>query len=143
MNFIRYFYTALGGFLVGTAGAAYTLAVKIGWSEGAYARNGMDSPGDCNLRKLVTDQEGLLGLFYLAQQRHWQLSCSATYPEVSVVAFNSIPWILMILVLLTVNSDYVEELILRLPKKWQRPVRKLVRASPPLALGSDFDQGKK
>ena len=49
----------------------------------------------------------------------------------------------MILVLLTVNSDYVEELILHLPKKWQRPVRKLVRASPPMALGSDFDQAKK
>ena len=142
VNFIRYFYTALGGFLVGTAGAAYTLAVKIGWSEGHTRGLGWIA-----LAIVIFGSwspiRGAFGAVLFGATKALATVLQRTYPEVSVVAFNSIPWILMILVLLTVNSDYVEELILRLPKKWQRPVRKLVRASPPLALGSDFDQGKK
>ena len=33
------------------------------------------------------------------------------FPEVSVVAFNALPWLLMILVLLAVGSDYTERFI--------------------------------
>ena len=34
VNRVRYLYTILGGALVGIAGAAYSLNVKIGWSDG-------------------------------------------------------------------------------------------------------------
>lgn len=34
VNKLRYFYTALGGFLVGLGGAAFSLDVKLGWSDG-------------------------------------------------------------------------------------------------------------
>jgi hypothetical protein len=60
---------------------------------------------------------------------------------VSVVAFNSIPWILMILVLLAVGSDYTERFINAMPRNWQRPLRRVLRVSPPLALGTPFHEG--
>ncbi|MDH5507547.1 MAG: ABC transporter permease, partial [Anaerolineae bacterium] len=34
VNKVRYLYTVVGGALVGVAGACYSLAIKIGWSEG-------------------------------------------------------------------------------------------------------------
>jgi ABC-type uncharacterized transport system permease subunit len=61
-----------------------------------------------------------------------------TFPEVSVVAFNSIPWLLMIGVLLLVGSETTERVILIMPKPVQRPLRRLLRVSPPLALGTSF-----
>jgi ABC-type uncharacterized transport system permease subunit len=61
-----------------------------------------------------------------------------TFPEVSVVAFNAIPWVLMILVLLLVGSDFTERVIMIVPKSLQRPLQRMLRISPPQALGSEF-----
>jgi len=61
-----------------------------------------------------------------------------TFPEVSVVAFNAIPWVLMIVVLLLVGSDFTERLVTIAPKSLQRPLQCLLRISPPQALGSTF-----
>jgi ABC-type uncharacterized transport system permease subunit len=61
-----------------------------------------------------------------------------TFPEVSVVAFNTIPWILMILVLLVVGSESIEHIILLMPRPLQRPLRRILRAAPPMALGTTF-----
>jgi len=61
-----------------------------------------------------------------------------TFPEVSVVAFNAIPWVLMIVVLLLVGSDFTERLVTIAPKSLQRPLQRLLRISPPQALGSTF-----
>jgi ABC-type uncharacterized transport system permease subunit len=55
-----------------------------------------------------------------------------------VVAFNAIPWVLMILVLLLVSSDFTERLVTIAPKSLQRPLQRLLRVSPPQALGSTF-----
>jgi hypothetical protein len=63
-----------------------------------------------------------------------------TFPEVSVVAFNAIPWIMMILVLLLVNSELTERLIESTPKRIQGPLRRLLRVSPPMALGTTFSK---
>jgi simple sugar transport system permease protein len=62
-----------------------------------------------------------------------------TYPEVSVVAFNTIPWILMIAVLLIVGSEYTERFILMMPKGIQRILRRLLHISAPMALGESFE----
>ena len=63
------------------------------------------------------------------------------FPEVSVVAFNALPWLLMILVLLAVGSDYTERFITAMPHSWQRPLRRVLRVSPPMALGTAFHEG--
>ena len=60
------------------------------------------------------------------------------YPEVSVVAFNSITWLLMIVVLLLVGSEWIEDMILRAPRWLRRPLSRLLRVSPPMALGEEF-----
>ena len=76
VNFIRYFYTALGGFLVGTAGAAYTLAVKIGWSEGHTRGLGWIA-----LAIVIFGSwspiRGAFGAILFGQPRPWPLFCSA------------------------------------------------------------------
>ncbi|HMT19743.1 MAG TPA: hypothetical protein PKE20_00615 [Promineifilum sp.] len=47
----------------------------------------------------------------------------------------------MILVLLAVGSDYTERFINAMPKGWQQPLRRVLRVSPPMALGTPFHEG--
>jgi len=116
INMQRYLYTILGGALVGIAGASYSLNIKIGWSEGITRGLGW----------IVGATKALAT--YLQR----------TFPEVSVVAFNALPWVLMILVLLLVGSDFSERVISIAPKAMRRPLQRMLRISPPQALGSTF-----
>ena len=139
VNFVKYLYTLFGGALVGIAGAAYSLGIKIGWSEG-HTR-GM---GWIALAIVIfggwSPIRGGLGAFLFGATKALATWLQQTFPEVSVVAFNSIPWLLMIFVLLVVGSDLTERMIVLLPKKAQRPVRKLLQVKPPSALGNTFGQ---
>jgi ABC-type uncharacterized transport system permease subunit len=63
-----------------------------------------------------------------------------TFPGVPVVIFNALPWVLMILVLLAVGSEVTERLISMMPKSMQPALRSLLRVSPPMALGTTFEQ---
>jgi len=137
VNRIRYAYTLVGGALVGFAGASYSLAIKIGWSEGHTRGLGWIAlaivifGGWAPLR-------GAIGAILFGATKTLATVLQRQYPEVSVVAFNAIPWILMIAVLLLVGSEWIEDMILRAPKNLQRPLRKLLRVSPPMALGEEF-----
>jgi hypothetical protein len=55
-----------------------------------------------------------------------------------VVAFNTIPWILMILVLLVSSSEITEHIIAFMPKRVQPQLRRILRIAPPMALGTTF-----
>jgi len=44
----------------------------------------------------------------------------------------------MIFVLLTVGSEFTERLIIIMPKPIQGPLRRALRVSPPMALGTTF-----
>ena len=55
-----------------------------------------------------------------------------------MVAFNAIPWLLMIAVLLVVSSEFTERVIEAMPRPLQRPLRRLLRIAPPLGLGETF-----
>jgi ABC-type uncharacterized transport system permease subunit len=63
------------------------------------------------------------------------------FPEVSVVAFTALPWLLMILVLLASSSTLTEQLIAKAPKSLHRPLSRLLRVAPPMALGTRFEEG--
>ena len=63
-----------------------------------------------------------------------------TFPEVPVVVFNALPWILMITVLLLVGSEATERVILIMPRRIQPALRSLLRVSPPMALGTRFGE---
>lgn len=139
VNFIRYFYTMVGGALVGFGGASYSLAIKIGWSEGHTRGLGWIA-----LAIVIfggwAPMRGALGAVLFGATKTLATVLQRLYPEVSVVAFNAIPWVLMIAVLLLVGSEWIEDMILKLPKSIQRPMRKIFRVSPPLALGEDFSK---
>jgi len=140
VNRLRYLYTILGGALVGIAGAAFSLNVKIGWSDGHIRGMGWIALaiGICGGWSPI---RGAFGALLFGATKALATVLQRAFPEVSVVAFNSIPWILMILVLLAVGSDYTERFINAMPKGWQRPLRRVLRVSPPMALGTPFHEG--
>ena len=95
---LRYLYTIIGGALVGIAGAAYSLDVKIGWSEGATRGLGWIA-----LAIVIfggwSPIRGALGALMFGATKALATVLQREFPEVSVVAFNALPWLLMILVL--------------------------------------------
>ncbi len=137
VNRVRYLYTIVGGALVGIAGAAYSLDVKIGWSDGHIRGYGWIA-----LAIVIfggwSPIRGALGAVLFGAARSLANILPTFYPGVSVVAFNAIPWILMIAVLLVVGSDVTERFIDLMPQRWQPPLRRWLRVSPPMALGTTF-----
>lgn len=140
VNRTRYIYTLLGGALVGIAGASFSLNVKIGWSDGHVRGFGWIA-----LAIVIfggwSPIRGMFGALLFGATKALATYLQRAFPGVSVVAFNSIPWILMILVLLAVGSDYTERFIKAMPKSWQTPLRRVLRVSPPMALGTTFHEG--
>lgn len=139
VNRQRYLYAAIGGALVGLAGAAYSLNVKIGWSDGHIRGLGWIA-----LAIVIfggwNPVRGALGALLFGATKALANVLQRTFPEVSVVAFNAIPWMLMIVVLLLVESDFTERMILLAPRRLQRPLQRMLRISPPRALGSTFTE---
>ena len=137
VNRVRYLYTVVGGALVGIAGAAYSLDIKIGWSDGHTRGYGWIA-----LAIVIfggwSPIRGALGALLFGAARALANYLPQIYPEVSVVAFNAIPWMLMIAVLLVVGSDVTERFIEFMPQRWQPPLRRWLRVSPPMALGTTF-----
>lgn len=137
VNRLRYLYTIVGGALIGIAGAAYSLDVKLGWSEGHI--KGM---GWIALAIVIfggwSPIRGAFGALLFGASKALATVLQREYPEIPVVAFTSITWFLMIFVLLAVGSDYTERFINAMPRSWQRPLRRVLRVSPPMALGTPF-----
>jgi ABC-type uncharacterized transport system permease subunit len=137
INYQRYLYTLIGGSLVGIAGASYSLSIKIGWSEGITGGLGWIA-----LAIVIfggwSPVRGMFGALLFGGAKALATIMQRAFPEVSVVAFNALPWVLMILVLLLVGSDFSERIVTIAPKSLQRPLQSLLRISPPQALGSTF-----
>jgi general nucleoside transport system permease protein len=137
VNRVRYLYSIVGGMLVGIAGAVYSFDIKIGWSEGHTRGLGWIA-----LAIVIfggwSPVRGMLGALLFGATKALATYLQRAFPEVSVVAFNSIPWLMMIGVLLLVGSETTERVIVVMPKPLQRPMRRLLRVSSPLALGTTF-----
>ena len=137
INYQRYLYTLIGGALVGIAGASYSLSIKIGWSEGITGGLGWIA-----LAIVIfggwSPVRGMFGALLFGAAKALATYMQRAFPEVSVVAFNALPWVLMILVLLLVGSDFTERLVTIAPKSLRRPLQRLLRISPPQALGTTF-----
>jgi simple sugar transport system permease protein len=134
---LRYLYSVLGGALIGVAGAAYSLDVKIGWSEGATRGLGWIA-----LAIVIfggwSPVRGALGALLFGATKALANVLPRIYPQISVVAFNAIPWILMIAVLLAVSGKFVGRLLEAAPPRLKRPLRRLLQVAPPAALGQEF-----
>ena len=139
VNRVRYFYSILGGALVGISGAVYSFNVKLGWSEGHTRGLGWIA-----LAIVIfggwSPIRGAFGAVLFGATKALATFLQRKFPEVSVVAFNAIPWLLMIAVLFVAGSDVTERLVVFMPKFVQRPIRRLLRVAPPMALGTTFGE---
>ena len=146
VNRLRYWYTFLGGALVGLAGVAYSLNVKPGWASppsmqgdgwialaivifggwhpfrvviGAYLFAGL---------RAVSANIQTNGLFIFGQEIDFPF-----------VLLNALPWVLMIVTLLVVSGGFTERLLQYMPRSIQQRLRAFLRSDPPKALGTRFD----
>lgn len=137
VNRLRYVYALVGGSLVGIAGAAYSLDIKLGWSEGHTRGLGWIA-----LAIVIfggwSPLRGAFGALLFGASKALAAALQRRFPEVSVVAFNATPWVLMIGVLLLVSSDATDRLVAIAPRRFQSRLRQILRVRPPGALGTAF-----
>ena len=139
VNRVRYLYTIAGGALVGIAGAAYSLNVKIGWSDGHTRGFGW-----IVLAIVIfggwSPVKGALGALLFGATKALATILQRTFPEVPVVLFNALPWLMMIFVLLVAGSNATERLVVLMPKRTRPRLRRWLRVQPPMALGTTFGE---
>lgn len=137
VNRMRYLYTIVGGALVGFAGAAFSLSVKLGWSEGHTRGTGWIA-----LAIVIFGGwhpfRAAFGAYLFGGLKTVVTTMQRAFPGVPVVLFNTAPWLLMILTLLLVGSGAVERLVAVSPPALRRVVRGVLRSTPPAALGTTF-----
>jgi ABC-type uncharacterized transport system permease subunit len=137
VNRHRYLYTAIGGAMVGLSGAAYSLDIKLGWSD-----NHILGIGWIALAIVIFGGwhpvRGALGAILYGTTKAIATKLQQSFYEVPVVLFNSLQWLLMLGVLLLVGSDSIRRLIDIAPRQLQRPLARALRVAPPEALGQAF-----
>jgi ABC-type uncharacterized transport system permease subunit len=99
VNLMRYFYTALGGALVGLAGASYSLSIKLGWSHGLTAGNGWIALaivifGGWHPLRVA------FGAYLFGSLKSLSSIFQRVAPDIPSQFFNGAPFALMIIVLL-------------------------------------------
>jgi len=146
VNRLRYWYTFLGGALVGLAGVAYSLNVKPGWSSPPAMQ------GDGWIALAIVIFGGwhpfrvVLGAYLFAALRAVSANIQTNglflfgqEIDFPFVLLNMLPWLLMIITLLAVSGGFTERLLQYMPQAIQRRLRAFLRSDPPKALGVRFD----
>ena len=133
VNRLRYFYTALGGALVGIAGAAYSLDVKLGWSYRHTAGLGWIALaivifGGWHPYRVA------FGAYLFGALQIVALKLQSVVPNLAQV-LPIMPFPLMIFTLTIVYSDRLGKLLDKAPR-----LRGILRSDPPSALGTPFEQ---
>jgi general nucleoside transport system permease protein len=144
---MRYFYTILGGALVGLAGPLYTLSVKPGW-KGTIT--GLDGIGWIALAITIfggwNPIRVAFGAYLFAFLQWLGLVLQSSWTFIPSQVLQVAPFPLMILTLLLVNlgnTEWMERLLATLPDGVRNRVKKLIRSlrsQPPAALGTPFER---
>lgn len=144
---MRYFYTILGGALVGLAGPLYTLSVKPGW-KGTIT--GLDGIGWIALAITIfggwNPIRVAFGAYLFAFLQWLGLILQSSWTFIPSQVLQVAPFPLMILTLLLVNlgnTEWMERLLATLPDGVRNRVKKLIRllrSQPPAALGTPFER---
>jgi simple sugar transport system permease protein len=142
----RYVYTLVGGAFVGLGGAAFSLAVKPGWSR-PY---GIEGTGWIALAIVIFGNwdpiRGAAGAYLFVLLQTLATVLQSLMPHVPTQVFPTLPFPLMILTLLLVtlgNSEWIQRRLAHLPSGVQRGVLRVLRtlqSSPPASLGVPFEQ---
>jgi general nucleoside transport system permease protein len=138
VNRLRFIYTALGGALVGVAGAVYSLDVKLGWSYHHTAGLGWIALAIVIFGGWQPFRVAF-GAYLFAALQTLALKLQVAVPVLAQV-LPILPFPLMIFALLVVYSPSVEDFLVRLPPRTQMVVRRLLTSEPPSALGTHFQQ---
>jgi len=141
VNRMRYIYTVAGGALVGLAGAAYSLNVKLGWSHHHTFGIGWIALaivifGGWNPWRVAAGSYffGLLKALGSILQRN------PAFNKVPTQIFSSAPFALMIFALLLISSEGVDRLLALLPPRLARRIDRTIRGRSPGGLGKPFVQ---
>lgn len=132
VNRMRYLYTALGGALIGIGGAAYSLDIKLGWSDRPTRNLGwivlaiVIFGGWHPLRAAI-------GVLLFGALQAYAINLIPEFPSLSQV-LPSIPFPAMILVLVIVNWKALLRWLDRYPF-----LRAILRSDPPTAIGTRFE----
>ncbi len=136
----RFIYVAIGGALVGLAGATYSLDVRLGWKENLTLGDGWIALaivifGAWRPYRIAFGAYLIVGLRSLALylQKEQLL-------DLPVQIINTTPWVLMLLTLMFVSSGMAEYLLVLFPKPWRPTAQRFLRANPPAALGTNFEK---
>lgn len=146
VNRMRYFYTILGGALIGMAGPMYSLSVKAGW-KGTIS--GLDGIGWIALSITIfggwSPLRAALGAYLFVFLQWLGLVLQSQLPNVPSQVLQVAPFPLMILTLLLVNignAEWVDRTLAGLPEATRRLLARLLRSmrtSPPASLGVPFE----
>lgn len=136
---LRYFYTMLGGALVGFGGASFSLLVKLGWSN-----RHTDGFGWIALAIVIFGGwhpfRAAFGCYLFGLLRASATILQPIFPTVPVQVFPLLPFPLMILTLVIFNSEGLDRLLRYLPRPLQRTLAGFLRSTPPAGLGRHFQQ---
>ena len=135
----RYFYTLLGGAMIGMAGAAFSLDFKAGWSHRHTAGYGWIALaivifGGWNPFRVA------LSCYLFGILQSLASVAQSSMPTIPTQMFSVAPFILMIIFLCITTSNWLEYLLNRLPSGLKRAISQSIRSTPPAALGSPFLQ---
>ncbi|HEY3311663.1 MAG TPA: ABC transporter permease [Anaerolineales bacterium] len=146
VNRLRYFYTVLGGALIGLAGPIYSLSVKAGW-KGTIS--GLDGLGWIALSITIfggwNPLRAAFGAYLFALLQWLGLVLQPMLPGIPSQVLQVAPFPLMILTLLFVNignTEWVDRTLAGLPESTRRAIARILRAlraTPPAALGIPFE----
>lgn len=133
VNKLRFWYTVLGGAMVGIAGASYSLDVKLGWRETLTLNLGWIALalvifGGWHPLRVA------LGAYFFGALQVLAFQLQDVFPGVAQV-LPVAPFPLMILALVVVHSAWFKQLGMRYPK-----LRNLLGSEAPAALGTVFER---
>ena len=147
VNRLRYFYTVLGGALVGLAGPIYSLGVKAGW-KGTIS--GLDGIGWIALSITIfggwNPVRAAIGAYLFSLLQWLSLVIQPIIPSIPAQVLQVAPFPIMILTLLLVNisdAEWVDRTLAGLPEPTRVFLARILRAlhaSPPASLGVPFEQ---
>ena len=136
---MRYIYTAVGGALMGIAGAAFSLDMKAGWSHRHTAGYGWIALaivifGGWNPLRVAFS----CYLFGILQSL--ASVAQSSIPNIPTQVFTVAPFVLMILFLVLTSSQWLRQLLKLLPPTTSRVVSQMIYSTPPTSLGKVFEQ---
>ena len=131
VNRLRYLYTIIGGAIVGLAGAAFSLDVKLGWRDGLTENFGWIA-----LAIVIfggwNPVRAALGCYLFGGLQWAALELQPVWPDFTQI-LATMPFALMIFALLLVYMDSFRRLGDRHPN-----LRRFIASDPPSAIGTAF-----